>query len=204
MDKKKPQKGCAMAKPGRDEKGLFLPGNQLSVGNNGGRPRAYETPEELQEDIDKWFAHCDKTGDIPQLGGFTVFSRFGYMEALQEYVKNHPEFSGTIKTLKERVYHAKFQAACRREIPSAIFQFDTINNHHGYVSSKSDNHNQTDLSGKFSFNDVLKEIQVESRGILPDPDPPLIGQTVESQAEPDVIECDPSEQKPEGIPPVGE
>ncbi len=38
----------------------FNDGNQNAKGNNGGRPRKYETPEAMQVDIDKYFKECDE------------------------------------------------------------------------------------------------------------------------------------------------
>lgn len=48
-----------MAKKGRDEKGKFIEGNQLSVGNNGGRTLRFPTPELLKEKCDSYFEWAD-------------------------------------------------------------------------------------------------------------------------------------------------
>ena len=35
-------------------------GNKYALGNNGGRPRIYNTPEELEKKIQDYFNHCDQ------------------------------------------------------------------------------------------------------------------------------------------------
>lgn len=43
---------------GRDDKGRFLDGNQISVGNEGGRPPLFSDPELLGEKVIEYFEWC--------------------------------------------------------------------------------------------------------------------------------------------------
>lgn len=47
-----------MPKKGRDEKGKFVEGNQISVGNDGGRPTIYDDPHILEAKVVEYFDWC--------------------------------------------------------------------------------------------------------------------------------------------------
>lgn len=98
-------------------------GNKYAVGNNGGRPPMYETPEELEAKIIEYFTWIEgekhteqrswedkktgevKTGDIevwdrhperPTITGLALFTGFDNKKSLYDYAKKE-EFSYSIK-----------------------------------------------------------------------------------------------------------
>lgn len=72
-------------------------GNKFALGNNGGRPRKYETPQELESRITEYFETIDPDkGNYPTVTGLALFLGFSSREGLQEY-KTRDEFSDIMK-----------------------------------------------------------------------------------------------------------
>ena len=73
--------------------------NLYSLGGNGGRPRIYKDPEEMEAKVLQYFAHCNDNKDNPKVTGLCLFLGFSCRETLNEYQKL-PEFSDIIKRAK--------------------------------------------------------------------------------------------------------
>jgi len=75
----------------------FAMGNNFSIGNNGGRPAIYKTPEELYNKIMEYFqwAEDDNKGKIT-ITGLTLYLGFESRKSLSDY-EDKPEFSTLIK-----------------------------------------------------------------------------------------------------------
>jgi hypothetical protein len=85
-----------------------------------GRPRMYETPEEMQIEIDKYFEQIDEANP-PTLTGLALF--LGYMDRHSLYEgEKRPEFSNTIKRARARLNAFAEQQLMARDKPTgAIF-----------------------------------------------------------------------------------
>ena len=69
-----------------------------------GRPPKWNTPEELQAEIDKYFEHCAKTKEPLTITGLAL-ALGTFRDVLMDY-QNKDEFSNTIKTAKLRIENA--------------------------------------------------------------------------------------------------
>ncbi len=108
-------------------------GNQYAVGNNGGRPKHYETPEELAIDCDAYFIYImgeshmekkmvpnpltleqeekeilvwDRHPEPPTITGLSLYLGFSHRSSLKDYIDKGNEFSHIIKKAKSRVEHS--------------------------------------------------------------------------------------------------
>lgn len=102
-------------------------GNKYAVGNNGGRPPLYETPQDLLLACDEYFEYIKgekgteeidnaKTGkketneywvrypEYATITGLTLFLGFSHRQSLDDYEKKQ-EFSDIIKRARTRVEH---------------------------------------------------------------------------------------------------
>lgn len=82
---------------GRDEKGKFQKGNKISVGNKGGRPPKFETPEQLDQMVDAYLKHCEENLKPLSVTGLCLFLGFNSRDGIYYYRDNKPEFSDSIK-----------------------------------------------------------------------------------------------------------
>lgn len=74
------------------------------AGNKGGRPRKWNTPEELQEEIDEYFEICSEE-KIPVTITGLALALNTTRETLMDY-QNNDEFSDTVKRAKLRIENA--------------------------------------------------------------------------------------------------
>lgn len=72
--------------------------------NKGGRPRKWNTPEELQEEIDKYFVRCSAE-KIPLTITGLALALDTTRETLMDY-QNNDEFSYTVKRAKLMIENA--------------------------------------------------------------------------------------------------
>jgi hypothetical protein len=119
----------------------------------GGRPPKFGTDQELRELFDAWKDEFKLGGvfanEIPDVEGFCDYAD-AYRDLFSEYEKK-PEFSDTIKRIKNWIYHRKKQLAMQGKMPPAVFIFDAKNNA-GYVDKTEQDVNH---SGEVQFvNDV--------------------------------------------------
>ncbi len=103
--------------------------------NKAGRPPKFESPEYLQGLFQEWKAQIDNgtITDIPDIEAFCDFVG-AWRDILIEYEKK-PEFSNTIKQIKNFIYYKKKQLAMTGKMNPAIFIFDAKNNA-GYVDKQ--------------------------------------------------------------------
>lgn len=71
-------------------------GNLYALGNGGGRPRIYATPEECEVEIMSFFEMCVEKKVDPTITGLALFLGFTSRNMLYEY-REREEFSGIIK-----------------------------------------------------------------------------------------------------------
>lgn len=136
-------------------------GNTFALGNSG-KPKKWETPEELQSDIDAYFDWCDdnpisihhnskidkETGkpltyniDRP----YTIEGLCGYLECdrstLIHYEKEegYEEYFHTIKAAKNKIQRNKVERVLAGIAPQSATIFDLKNNH-GYKDQKEIDH----------------------------------------------------------------
>jgi hypothetical protein len=75
-------------------------GNKYALGNNGGRPAHYETPEELREKCIAFFERCEEKKEKATVTGLCLFLGFASRSSLDDYDKRGDEFSYIIKRAK--------------------------------------------------------------------------------------------------------
>ncbi len=75
-------------------------GNKYALGNNGGRPAAYNNPEELLQEVISYFDYCEKNSEKVTVTGLTLYLGFSSRSSLDDYAKRSDEFSYIIKRSK--------------------------------------------------------------------------------------------------------
>ena len=89
-------------------------GNLYALGNNGGRPPFFATPEELEQKIIDYYDWTEQYNEgkvtglrVPTITGLTLYLGFCDRQALDEYAKREEEFSFIVKKAKESIaeYH---------------------------------------------------------------------------------------------------
>lgn len=81
-------------------------GNKYALGNEGGRPAHYETPDELHKKCIAFFEHCIEKREKITVTGLTLYLGFESRSSLDDYVKRGDEFSYIIKRAKLAVEHS--------------------------------------------------------------------------------------------------
>ena len=80
-------------------------GNKYAVGNNGGRPPAFEEPEQLDLKCNEYFLECIKSKEKPTITGLTLFVGFSSRSSWDDYEKKK-EFSYIVKRAKLTVEYS--------------------------------------------------------------------------------------------------
>jgi hypothetical protein len=87
-------------------------GNQYALGNTGGRPPKFETPEALMQKITEYFEHIDKQNteaieqgnpldyEPPTISGLLLFCGFSSLQSFFDQEKRSEEFSEVVKRAK--------------------------------------------------------------------------------------------------------
>lgn len=75
-------------------------GNKYAIGNEGGRPAHYETPEELHIKCIAFFEHCIEKGEKATITGLALFLGFASRSSFDDYEKRSDEFSYIIRRSK--------------------------------------------------------------------------------------------------------
>lgn len=71
----------------------FQPGNKFALGNNGGRPAHYETPEALRDAVLAFFDECQVSKTKATITGLCLHLGFASRASLDDYEKRNDEFS---------------------------------------------------------------------------------------------------------------
>lgn len=120
-------------------------GNKFAIGNSG-RSKQWETKEELQKDIEKYFNECDSrevqvyvksAQEIQDIKKPIPYTIEGLCEVLEcdrltlinyEKKKGYEEFFNTIKGAKLKIQRNKMERGLEGESPAAFAIFDLVNN----------------------------------------------------------------------------
>jgi len=104
-----------MAQDGRDEKGLFIKGNLFSIGNNGGKPPEYKTPQDLVNKIAEYLDWEDsqkrpdsysKMGKgIYTISGCALYLGFCSRSSIEDQANRGSEYSDIISRFKLFMTH---------------------------------------------------------------------------------------------------
>jgi hypothetical protein len=77
-------------------------GNKFAVGNNGGRPRMYNGPDDMAPEIDSYFEWCRNNAKPYTVTGLALWLGFSDKSMLYEY-QDRKEFSHLIKRARMEV-----------------------------------------------------------------------------------------------------
>jgi len=114
-------------------------GNKFALGNNGGRPRKYKTPEEMEAVIIEYFQACADSEEWPLVTGLALFLGFSGRKSLYEYRDKHKEFSTLIKRALTSVEFA-YESRLSSTTPSgAIFALKNM----GWIDKQELEHGGT-------------------------------------------------------------
>ena len=72
-------------------------GNKFALGNSGGRPAHYATPNELRECIISYEQWCTENGEKKTVTGLCLYLGFSSRSSLDDYEKRSDEFSYVVK-----------------------------------------------------------------------------------------------------------
>jgi hypothetical protein len=75
-------------------------GNKYALGNSGGRPAYYDTPEQLAEQVNEFFKTCDDNKTKATVTGLALFLGFSSRSSLDAYEEKGEEFKYIIKRSK--------------------------------------------------------------------------------------------------------
>ena len=99
-----------------------------------GRPPRFDSPDAMWQAFEAWRDEFKIGGllfnEYPDIEGFCHYIG-SYRELLMEYERK-PDFSRTVKEIKNWIYYRKKQSAAQGKYPVALFIFDAKNNA-GYV-----------------------------------------------------------------------
>lgn len=109
-----------------------------------GRPPKFKTAEELNDAFLSWKETFklggERFGEVPDVEGFCDYID-SYRELLMEYERK-PDFSRTVKRIKNWMYFRKKQLAMAGKMNATVYIFDAKNNH-GYVDKTEIDQNVT-------------------------------------------------------------
>jgi hypothetical protein len=106
-------------------------GNKFAVGNAGGRPRLFQSPEAFEEKANAYFAQITSE-ERPTLAGLCLFMGFCDKESFSNYASYGDEFSRTIKRVQLRIEADRHNRLIGKDTftPGVIFD---LKNNHGWV-----------------------------------------------------------------------
>ncbi len=114
--------------------------NGERVRHAGGRPRKYETVEQLQEGIERYIDYINTQNAagvalIPDVEGLALFLGV-CRDTIYEWITTRPgEFSDTLKRTLTGIAAVKKQLGYKSKIPPLVLALD-FNNNHGYVQQQ--------------------------------------------------------------------
>lgn len=105
--------------------------NLFALGNAGGRPPKYETPEQLKDKATEYFNHVtDKFGKCrATISGLSSYLGFEDRKSFYDYGKKE-EFVHTIKKLRQFVEQCYESHLYAHSAAGAIFALKNINSEH--------------------------------------------------------------------------
>ena len=90
------------------------------MANPVGRPRKYDTPEEFDEKVYEYQAHCRSEGEPVTWTGLALFLGFSSRQSIDEYLK-YDGFSDSVKRAKTFVEYEYEKRLCGDKPTGAIF-----------------------------------------------------------------------------------
>jgi len=152
---------------GKDSKGKFKRGNLFSIGNNGGRPPRFETPEELTQKIAEYLEWEDQAKrpdsysgagkGIYTLSGCALFLGFASKSSMDDQAKRDAEFSNVIERFKTFMVHWNEQ----KLYWGGTFQGSNfwLKNFGGYSDESTVNQNTTITELKVEVNNESPDLE---------------------------------------------
>jgi hypothetical protein len=108
---------------------VALLGNQNAVGNDGGRPRAYEDHAAFDALVEEYFAKCVEDGRKPTLTGISLHLGFCDKETFGSYHAVSFEFARTVNKARMRIEENRHQLLVNNKTFTPGIIFDLKNNH---------------------------------------------------------------------------
>ena len=93
----------------------------------GGQPRTFPTPEDLDKAVEEYLNWCEENDEVPYMKEFCL--RLGKCSDLLEFYKTAPEYSRSIKALKEACELGLAKGALKNKINPTMSIFLLKNNH---------------------------------------------------------------------------
>ena len=139
-------------------------GNKNAVGNKGGRPAKFKTPEEMQKLIDSYFnGGANKRHVVTMSGvvkvpiltitGLVYHLGFSSRDSFYEYEKN-AEFTDTIKTARLRIEMSYEEQLSDKNCTGSIFALKNL----GWEDKT-----KTELSGGLNLTADKIKLEIEKR-----------------------------------------
>jgi hypothetical protein len=131
--------------------------NLFALGNNGGRPRKYETPEEMELKINEYFNWCIDNKMEIAVNGLVLYLGFSHKSSLYEYQENE-EFTDLIKKARTAV-EMSYELDLRTfKFGGAVFALKNM----GWTDVTTQNVNQTITNVEASFGTTIQSTQQPS------------------------------------------
>jgi hypothetical protein len=110
-------------------------GHTFSVGNNGGRPRVYDKPEEMVSACDAYFNHVIENKEPATVTGLALWLGFESRQSLYDYGDNE-KFSYIIRRARTIVEHEYEKKLSSVAVGGAIFALKNM----GWVDKQVTEH----------------------------------------------------------------
>jgi len=131
--------------------------NLFALGNNGGRPRIYNTAEEMELKINEYFNWCIDNKMEIAVNGLVLFLGFSHKSSLYEYHENE-EFTDLIKKARTAV-EMSYELDLRTfKFGGAVFALKNM----GWTDVTTQNVNQTITNVEASFGTTIQSAQQPS------------------------------------------
>ncbi len=125
--------------------------------NLGGRPRLFDSPEEMQEKIDDYFQELKELNRAPTITGLNYFLGFDSRHGLSQYAK-YDGFSNTVKRARMRVEEYLEEGLLEGTATGKIFN---LKNNFGWKDHSSVESFDGGKTKKHSMNDYYASLEDE-------------------------------------------
>lgn len=131
--------------------------NLFALGNNGGRPRKYDTSEEMEVKVNEYFNWCIDSKTELTVTGLALYLGFSSKQSLYEYQENK-EFTDLIKKARTAV-EMSYELDLRTfKFGGAVFALKNM----GWTDVTTQNVNQTITNVEASFGATISAPQQPS------------------------------------------
>ena len=101
--------------------------NLYALGNNGGRPAKFETPEALEKKIIEYFQWCVDNKQELAISGISQFLGFADRQSMYDYEKKGDEYSFIIRRARQAVEYSYELDLRSFKFGGSIFALKNIN-----------------------------------------------------------------------------